>query len=232
MSQLPQNINWGHLGVRSIAQFETMNPVTYALQQVAVDQGDGTAVTYLSNGLVWQPLGGTLFASSGGLDYIVGPGGVIIPLTAAVGTYAQMLVAGTKQATIELDSGNDANPHNNWGLTYDCTLAGQPGVPHDSMAADRFVRANPNEIIISGLPGNVMAGIVYFPEFNTLSMVHVAQLGGSTYPNSGTATAGLNQLVRLDCPEGTIALEIQAREPTGANGRKRQIVFTPFLART
>lgn len=171
------------------------------------------------------------FTQQDGRDYMIGPRGELLAITPLVGTYGQAEVGGVKQAVVTLDSGDDGTPHGDWAITYDCTLAGNPGVPDESVAGERFERADPNEIIISGLPGNVMAGIVYFPEFTTLSMVHIAQLGGSNYTNSGTATAGLNQFVRLDLPEGTIGLEIQAREPTGANGRYRQIVFTPFMAR-
>lgn len=58
MPAFPQNVNWGHLGVRSIAQFAQMSPVTYAMQQVAVDQNDGTVISYLSNGTTWLTLPG------------------------------------------------------------------------------------------------------------------------------------------------------------------------------
>lgn len=174
---------------------------------------------------------GAIVQGDDGRDYLTGPDGALIPITPAVGTYSEAEVLGVKQAVVTLDSGNDANAHNDWALTYDCTLAGQPGVADGPLAVERFVRADPNEIVITGLSGSIDAGIVYFPEFTTLSMVHVAQLGGTTYPDSASATCALNEKVRVDFPEGTIALEIQARSPTGANGRYRQIIFTPFLAR-
>mgnify|MGYP000104767978 CR=1 FL=1 len=56
---IPPGTNWGHLGVRSPAQFAALNPVTYSMQQVAVDQGNGTVLSYLSNGTAWLPIGGS-----------------------------------------------------------------------------------------------------------------------------------------------------------------------------
>lgn len=172
-----------------------------------------------------------IMTNSDGRDVIIGPDGLEYPMTPAVGTYAEAEILGTKACVVTLDSGNDANAHNDWAITYDCTLAGQPGVPDDDLAVERFVREDPNEIVITGLSGSVDAGIVYFPEFTTLSMLHIAQLGGTTYPDSADATCRLNEKVRVDFPDGTIALEIQARSPTGAEGRYRQIIITPFLAR-
>ena len=48
------SVNWGHLGVRDLNQFAAMSPVIYALQEVYVDQGDGTVKAYWSNGTAWM----------------------------------------------------------------------------------------------------------------------------------------------------------------------------------
>lgn len=58
MAQIPRSLNWGHLGLVSVAQFAGMAAATFAQQQVAVDQGNGTTKSYLSNGSGWNQIDG------------------------------------------------------------------------------------------------------------------------------------------------------------------------------
>lgn len=105
----PFSPNWGHLGTKTLVQFGQMSASTFSLQQVNVDQGNGTVKTYLSNGNVWLKLG----TGTGFLGVVATAADLATTFTdAGVGCSAYVGASPSSYARYELKAEPSSDPLN------------------------------------------------------------------------------------------------------------------------
>lgn len=233
MAQIPRSLNWGHLGLKSLAEFAGMSASTFAQQQVSVDQGDGTSKSYLSNGVAWNQIDGGLGGGTveqAGIDYLVMPDGSLMPLSIMAGTPYEPLVAGAVQQTVLLDAGSDID-HAEILYTLNC---GTNGVPDNDLASARFTSPDGNaEVVKTALTGAVLSGEVAAHQASTLRILHFGLRGAGPYTVAAGNTLTLLQMVVMALPAGVVALEIRFGSSTvggGVNRRYRSITVTGYAS--
>lgn len=172
--------------------------------------------------------------SSGGQDYLVGTDGTQYPMIWMVGTIQEGMVAGEVQSRIEVDSGSDTVDHAEILWTTNCWYAGDPDVPDNALASQRFVDyAVDSEVYSTGVDGDASAESfsVLYP---LLTNLFFALAGEASYTEAAGNTVTADEMVCMTFAEslGVIAVEIKLHSSRlGSTGsRYRQISVTPYSA--
>lgn len=71
---ISQSFSDGYAGIFNTAQFALLNPASYTLQRIGVDNGDGTARMYMSDGVVFKLMSGLTAAQSASVTSLVSVG--------------------------------------------------------------------------------------------------------------------------------------------------------------
>lgn len=236
MSSIPYARNWGHLGVVSLAQFAELSPITFALQQVYVDQGTGIAKSYWSNGAQWSEIGsgtGIQTLSDGSYGFI-DPDGNEYPLIFFAGTPQEGLIANVQTQHLMVDMGADS-AHSEILWTFNARQGdSSPDTPDNDLAGARFELPDGNAYVEkTAMTGGVDGGIFPYRILSGyLTQIHFAFRGGSNYTVAAGNTVTASQMVLVSFPNalGCTALEIRAGTSYGPSNRYRDITFTAYSA--